>query len=773
MQTAQENNNRDDIKVRVGEIPSSAQRDIGIGIIRIDTKTMQKINIREGDVVEIEGKRKTGAIALRAYPSDAGVDVIRMDGYMRRNAGTGIGEYVTIKKAEIHEAKSITLAPAEKGVFLQMSGDQLQKILMNRIITKGDIIVPSQAKRSKMPDISEFLNIDIEEIFGGFGFGEMRLIITSTTPKDICKITEVTNITVISKAVEVEEDQISTPAPAVTYEDVGGIKDEVKRVREMIELPIKHPELFERLGIEPPKGVLLHGPPGTGKTLLARAVAAETDVKFYSIAGPEIISKFYGESEQKLRKIFEDAEENAPSIIFIDELDAIAPKREEVQGEVERRVVAQLLATMDGLKARGQVVVIGATNRVKALDPALRRPGRFDREIEIGVPDEKGRLEVLHIHSREMPLTDEGDLKVELTKFAKITHGFVGADLQALCREAAMKALRRYLPKMNLEEDTIPEDVLDQLEVNSADFQEALREIQPSAVREVFMEIPNVRWSDVGGLDLEKQQLIEVVDWPLKSPESFTRLGIHPPKGVLIWGPPGCGKTLLAKAVATESEANFISVKGPELLSKWFGESEKAVREIFRKARTAAPAIIFFDEIESIAPIRGRGGGDSGGLAAERVISQLLTEMDGLESMKDVIVLAATNRPDLIDRALLRTGRFDRFVFINSPDTKGREEIIKIYTKNMPLDDDVDLKRLGTETEMYGGGDIEALCREAGMLALREDMEIEKVAWRHFEAALKTVHASVTPEDLEKFKKMDQEFKRAIVVEQSSPSMYG
>jgi len=690
--------------------------------------------VRTGDIIQIKGKRVTSAIAWPAYQGDKGREIIRMDGRIRRNAGVSLSEKVNVTKANEEPARNVTLAPTSVPIRPEPRFEEfVKRKLLNCPVTIQDTVF--------IPILGRAIPVVVQ------------------------------HSTILTIADKPTGDTLGVSQ--VTYEEIGGLSEHIQRIREMIELPMKHPELFKKLGIDPPRGLILHGPPGTGKTLLAKAVASESEANFIHINGPEIMSKFYGESEQKLRKIFEDAEENAPSIIFIDELDAIAPKREEVQGEVERRVVAQLLATMDGLKARGQVVVIGATNRVNALDPALRRPGRFDREIEIGVPDEKGRLEVLHIHSREMPLTDEGELKVELSKFAKITHGFVGADLQALCREAAMKALRRYLPKMNLEEDEIPQDVLDQLEVNSADFQEALREIQPSAVREVFMEIPNVRWSDVGGLDLEKQQLIEVVDWPLKRPESFTRLGIHPPKGVLIWGPPGCGKTLLAKAVATESEANFISVKGPELLSKWFGESEKAVREIFRKARTAAPAIIFFDEIESIAPIRGRGGGDSGGLAAERVISQLLTEMDGLESMKDVIVLAATNRPDLIDRALLRTGRFDRFVFINSPDTKGREEIIKIYTKNMPLDDDVDLKLLGTETEMYGGGDIEALCREAGMLALREDMEIEKVAWRHFEAALKTVHASVTPEDLEKFKKMDQEFKRAIVVEQSSPSMYG
>jgi len=482
------------------------------------------------------------------------------------------------------------------------------------------------------------------------------------------------------------------------------------------------------------------------------------------------MSKFYGESEQKLRKIFEEAEENAPSIIFIDELDAIAPKREDVQGEVERRVVAQLLATMDGLKARGQVIVIGATNRVNALDPALRRPGRFDREIEIGVPDETGRLEVLHIHSRGMPLTAEGDNRVDLQNLAHITHGFVGADLNALCREAAMKALRRYLPQFNLEDEEIPQEVLDELEVNNEDFLGALREIQPSAVREVFIEIPNVRWSDVGGLEEVKEKLIEVVEWPLKRPESFRRIGIEPPKGVLIFGPPGCGKTLLAKAVATESEANFISVKGPELLSKWVGESEKAVREVFRKARTAAPAIIFFDELDSIAPSRGRISGDSN--VTERMVSQLLTEMDGLESMKDLVVIAATNRPDLIDRALLRKGRFDRWVYIPPPTAKGREAIFEIYLDRMPLDKDVKVKKLVEMTENFVGGDVENLCKEAGMHALKEDLDIELVSWRHFEEALKAVQASITPKDIADYERMNEEFQRTAAKPSTAPPGY-
>ena len=937
MQTAQENNNRDDIKVRVGEIPSSAQRDIGIGIIRIDTKTMQKINIREGDVVEIEGKRKTGAIALRAYPSDAGVDVIRMDGYMRRNAGTGIGEYVTIKKAEIHEAKSITLAPAEKGVFLQMSGDQLQKILMNRIITKGDIIVPSQAKRSKMPDISEFLNIDIEEIFGGFGFGEMRLIITSTTPKDICKITEVTNITVISKAVEVEEDQISTPAPAVTYEDVGGIKDEVKRVREMIELPIKHPELFERLGIEPPKGVLLHGPPGTGKTLLARAVAAETDVKFYSIAGPEIISKFYGESEQNLRNIFKEAEENAPSIIFIDEIDSIAPKRGDT-GEVEKRVVAQLLALMDGLKSRGKVVVIAATNIPNAIDPALRRPGRFDREIELGVPNRDGRKEIFEIHTRNMPLyhwntniashvlketiasfiektkkdieedksnqeklkSDRNTTQEELSKlnkeleelekykdsknstthiietilnkiqfkisekrkieekikdtennidklskeieklkenidtfikirkqiekypkilteiskelediehiskirgkddaraafskkaikekdkeFQKIfeelkdigliskemhseivnrsvlkmiseyadkTHGYVGADINALCKESAMAVLRKIIPKINLEKE-IPKDILASLRVTDKDFNEAQLLVEPSAMREVLVDIPMVKWNDVGGLTEAKQYLKEMVEWPLKHPESFRRLGIKPPKGILLHGLPGTGKTLLAKAIANESQANFLTIKGSSIFNKYVGESEKAIREIFKRAKQVAPSIIFIDEIEAIASHRGKEDGSG---VTDRVVNQLLVEMDGLEGLDGVVIISATNRIDLIDTALLRAGRLDRHVYVPVPDKDTRKKVFEIHTKNMPLAKDISIDKLVGMTENFVGADIEAICREAAIAALREsNLKAKEVSRKDFESAIKKHKPAVSKEDIDRYK---------------------
>jgi transitional endoplasmic reticulum ATPase len=717
------------------KVAEAEHRDIGRFIVRIDAVSMEKLGVRTGDIIQIKGKRGTAAIAWPAYQGDKGREIIRMDGRIRRNAGVSLSEKVTVSRANEEPARNVILAPTSVPIRPEPRFEEfVKRKLLNCPVTPQDTVF--------IPILGRAIPFKV----------------TSIKPAGTVVVQHSTILTIAEKPTG---DIVGTAQ--VTYEEIGGLSDEIQRIREMVELPMRHPELFKRLGIDPPRGLILHGPPGTGKTLLAKAVASESEANFIHINGPEIMSKFYGESEQKLRKIFEDAEENAPSIIFIDEIDAIAPKREDVQGEVERRVVAQLLATMDGLKSRGQVVVIAATNRVNAVDPALRRPGRFDREIEIGVPDKTGRLEVLHIHSRGMPLTEEGDLRVDLASLANRTHGFVGADLHALCREAAMKALRRYLPKMNLDDEEIPQDVLDQLEVTNDDFLGALREIQPTAVREVFIEIPNVHWSDIGGLQEVKDTLIEVVEWPLKRPETFTRLGITPPKGVLIYGPPGAGKTLLARAVATESEANFISVKGPELLSKWVGESEKAVREIFRKARTAAPAIIFFDEIDAIAPTRGGIAGDSH--VTERVISQLLTEMDGLESMKDVIVLAATNRPELIDRALLRTGRFDRFVYVPAPDKSSREKIFEIYTKNMPLDEDVAIEKLVEMTEYFVGGDVEALCREAGMQALRENMDAEIVSMKHFKDALKTLHASVTPQILENYEKMDKELRRIAVTE--------
>jgi transitional endoplasmic reticulum ATPase len=728
----------DEVVLKVAE---AEHRDIGRFIVRIDAVSMEKLGVRTGDIIQIKGKRITAAIAWPAYQGDKGREIIRMDGRIRRNAGISLSEKVAVARANEEPARNVTLAPTSVPIRSEPRFEEFvkRKLLNCPVTTQDTVFIPILGRA-------------------------IPFKVTSVKPAGTVVVQHSTVLTIAEKPTGE-----SVGASQVTYEEIGGLTEPIQRIREMVELPMRHPEIFKRLGIDPPRGLILHGPPGTGKTLLAKAVASESEANFIHINGPEIMSKFYGESEQKLRKIFEDAEENAPSIIFIDELDAIAPKREDVQGEVERRVVAQLLATMDGLKARGQVVVIGATNRVNALDPALRRPGRFDREIEIGVPDEVGRLEILHIHSREMPLTVSGEGLVELGNLAKVTHGFVGADLQALCREAAMKALRRYLPQLNLEEEEIPPDVLDELEVNAFDFTGALREVQPSAVREVFVEIPNVKWADIGGLENEKQDLIEVVEWPLKRPEAFTRIGIAPPRGVLIFGPPGCGKTMLAKAVATESEANFISVKGPELLSKWVGESEKAIREVFRKARTAAPTIIFFDEIDAIAPTRGRNSGD--GHVTERVISQLLTEMDGLVSMKDIIVLAATNRPELIDPALKRAGRFDRFVYVRAPDATSRRQIFEIYMRDMPLDNDIDIDRLVADTENFTGGDIEALCREAGMRALREDLEIEKVSWRHFEIALKNMTPSISKEIADRYDRMQQEMRKTAVVS-TSPTAY-
>src|SRR3989475_4615767 len=564
----------------------------------------------------------------------------------------------------------------------------------------------------------------------------VNLVVTNTTPPaEAVIVTEGTEVLV--------GEQVKEPIraiPKISYEDIGGLRPVIQKVREMIELPLRHPELFERLGVEAPKGVLLHGPPGTGKTLLARAVASETNANFLSIGGPEIMSKYYGESEERLRDVFKEAQENAPSIIFIDEIDSIAPKREEVTGEVEKRVTSQLLSLMDGLQSRGKVVVIGATNRPNAIDPALRRPGRFDREIEIGVPDKMGRHEVLQIHTRSMPLTSD----VNLHHLSDICHGYTGADISALCREAAMKALRRSLPEINLAEERIPNVMLEKMEVNLGDFMDAYREITPTAMREVYIEVPSVNWADVGGLTSVKQELQEAVEWPIKKPDVFIRVGIRPPKGILLFGPPGCGKTMLARAVATESEANFISIKGPEVFSKWVGESEKAIREVFRRGRTAAPSIVFFDELDSVASRRGTGLGD--GDASERVISQLLTEMDGIESLVNVVVIGASNRPDMIDPAILRPGRFDRLIYVPAPDGATRLQILKIHARNMPLDQDVDLDQIASQAAGYSGADLEAVCREAGLISLRRDVETKSVTLEDFRDAFYRVKPSVTPD---------------------------
>ena len=702
------------VQLKVAE--AKQQRDVGRSIARVDAETMKALGVTVGDVIEIIGKKSTAAKAWPAYPEDQGRSLIRIDGFIRKNGGVSINEFVSVRKAEAEFATSIKLAPVD--IRISVDSDFVRFVkdrLIDRPCTRGDTLLIMMLGHS------------------------VPFMVVNTRPNGIVKISPTTDITILSEPVP----ELEMPS-RTTYEDIGGLDEDIKRIREMVELPLRHPEIFQRLGIDPPKGVLLHGPPGCGKTLLARAVANESEANFYAINGPEIMSKFYGESEARMRKMFEDAEKNAPSILFIDEIDAIAPKRSEVTGEVERRVVAQLLASMDGLKGRGNVIVIGATNRPEGLDPALRRPGRFDREIEIGIPDSGGRFEILQIHTRGMPLAKDVNLK----HIAEITHGYTGADLAALCREAAMKALRRYLPQIDLEEKRIPHEVLDQMEVTNDDILAAFREVTPTAMREVFIETPNVHWEDVGGLEDVKQNLREAVEWPLKKPEMFTRLGITPPKGILLHGPPGCGKTLLARAVATESEANFISIRGPEIFSKWVGESEKAIREIFRKARMAAPAIIFFDEFDSLVPIRGAGISDS--RVTERVISQLLTEIDGLLTLQNVMVLAATNRPDIIDQAVLRPGRFDRLVYVPPPDEEARLEILKIKTRDMPLDSSVDLGSLARRLSGYSGADIDSICREAAINALRRDTDAEAVNLAEFEKAISEISPSVTP-DMEKW----------------------
>jgi transitional endoplasmic reticulum ATPase len=759
------------------KISEAFQQDVGYGRARIDHQTRIDLDLSIGDVIEIEGTKTTAAVVWRAHPTDEGKGLIRIDNLTRKNAGSGLGDRVTVRRAEIREAKEAILAPLiSKGQQIQFGegiGTLIKKGLLKRPITKGDSVI--------IPGIA---------LFGS----SLPFVIINTSPGGIVCIGEDTFITVKEEAAKESEME----GPRVSYEDIGGLHNEILKVREMIELPLKHPELFDRLGIDPPKGVLLHGPPGTGKTLIAKAVANESGASFYTINGPEIMSKFYGQSEENLRKIFEEAEKNAPSIIFIDEIDAIAPKRSEVHGEVERRVVSQMLTLMDGLKGRGKLIVIGATNIPDTLDPALRRPGRFDREIRIDAPDRNGRKEILQIHTRGMPMKED----CNLDDLADITYGYVGADLMALARESAMNALRRYLPEIDLE-NPIPTEILEKMEVTMDDFKNAHRGIEPSAMREFLIEIPKVSWNDIGGLEDIKQQLIEAVEWPLTKPEVFKRMGITPPRGILLYGPPGTGKTLLAKAVANESKANFISIKGPEVMSKWVGESEKAVRELFKKARQVAPTIVFLDELDSIAPMRGT---DTGTHVHDSVVNQLLTSIDGLESMEGVVVIGATNRPDIIDVGLLRPGRFDRLVLIHAPDEKARLEIFRIHTKNMPIDItkeelkeiDQDLKHLkiealsekekiisiGTEgeelsqedtdkldkkesknivdtkkfsgkdkllywlavkTDSYSGADIESLCREAAMLAIRVDEKAKIVSKKYFDRAMENVRASITP----------------------------
>jgi AAA family ATPase, CDC48 subfamily len=717
------------------EVAKAYPNDSGRGIARLDPDTLLHLKLSPGDIIEIEGAETTAAKVWRADRQDWNTDTVRIDGFTRQNADVGIGERVSIRKAEAEKAEKLVLAPPEEA-SVQFGSDaagMVKRQILKRPVVERDIVpVMSSTNHPFMRSPGQAI----------------PLIAVETEPEGVCLITEDTDV-------ELREEPISgfeKTGGGITYEDIGGLENEIQRVREMVELPMKHPQIFKKLGIEPPQGVLLHGPPGTGKTLLAKAVANETSASFFSIAGPEIISKYYGESEQQLREIFEDAKEESPSIIFIDELDSIAPKREDVTGEVERRVVAQLLTMMDGLEARGQVIVIAATNRVDSVDPALRRPGRFDREIEIAVPDEVGRKEIMQIHTRGMPLSDD----VSLDYLAGETHGFVGADIESLTKEAAMKALRRYLPEIDLDEEDIPPSLIDRMIVKRDDFQGALNEVEPSAMREVLVELPKITWDDVGGLDSPKQEVKEAVEWPLTTPEKFDRMGVEAPKGVLLYGPPGTGKTLMAKAVASETNANFISVRGPQLLSKWVGESEKAIRQTFRKARQVSPTIIFFDELDSLAPARGQEMGNN---VSERVVNQLLTELDGLEEMGNVMVIGATNRPDMIDPALLRSGRFDRLVMVGQPDEEGREQILRIHTDDTPLAPDVSLREIAEITDGYVGSDLESIAREGAIEALRDDDEATEVEMQHFRQAMESVRPTVTEEILAYYEDIEDQFR--------------
>jgi len=740
-----------EIRLKVVE---ALEDDLYRGIARIDPQLMRELGLIRGDIVSIKGGRETLVIVDRAYPADVGESIIRIDGLIRKNARVGVGELASIKKISVKPASKISIAPVQQGTEIRFGDPEMIKnVLLGRPVIKGDIIsLKGIQKRNDLigDGFPDFFS-DLHDMFGGMGgmgfqgFRQIRFVVASVSPNQPCFINEHTEVVLHPKTVDVSEEA----APDVAYEDIGGLREEIKKVREMVELPLKHPEIFEKLGIDAPKGVLLYGPPGTGKTLLAKAVANESDANFIVLNGPEVMSKFYGESEKKIRDIFEDAEKNAPTIIFFDEIDAIAPKREEVQGEVERRVVSQLLSMMDGLKSRGKVIVIGATNRINSVDPALRRPGRFDREIEISVPSKAGRLDILKIHTRNMPL----DKNVNLGVLAGKTHGFVGADLNALTKEAAMNVLRKMLPELNLEEDTpIPPEVLDKIIIKMDDFEESLKVVRPSAMREVFVESPNITWDDIGGMEKTKEELKESVEWPISNPEGFKRLGIRAPRGILLYGPPGTGKTLLAKAVAKESEANFIHIKGPSLLSMWVGKSEEGVRKVFERARQVAPCVIFFDEIDSLASKRGI---DPGTKVTERVLNQLLAEMDGLEGLKDVTVIGATNRPDMIDSALLRPGRFDRVILADVPDELSRKKIFEVHTKNVPLAKEVSVVEMARLTDGFVGADIESLVREAALNALRNDSNSKVVTRADFDEAFRRVKPSVSVETAQRYRKIE------------------
>ncbi|WP_372891383.1 CDC48 family AAA ATPase [Rhodosalinus sp.] len=736
------------------QVASARPEDSGRGIVRLDRPTMERIGVREGDVVEISGKRCTAAIAMPPAPEDEGLTLARLDGLLRGNAGVAAGEQVEVARAELRPAKRVVLAPAQKEMRLHGSGEALRRSFLRRPFAAGDVVSTSvhapraQADRRIPEELRRMLDLP------AYGLQEIRLVVVSTEPRALVQMTEETEVILRPTYEEPAESR----RPDITYDDIGGLGDTVDRIREMVELPLRHPELFQRLGIDPPKGVLLHGPPGTGKTLLARVVANEAEAEFFLVNGPEILGKMQGESEERLRQVFQQAGEQAPAIIFIDEIDSITPKRDQTGGEAERRLVAQLLTLMDGLQPRQNVMVIGATNRIDSLDEALRRPGRFDRELTIGVPDQAGRREVLGIHTRGMPLDED----VDLDGLARVTYGFVGADIAALAREAAMDAVRRLLPEIDLKEE-VPARILEDLAVTRADFENALRRVQPSAMREIMIQVPNVSWDDIGGLSEVRETMKESIELPLKDPDAFRRLGIRPAKGFLLYGPPGTGKTLLAKAVAREAEANFIATKSSDLLSKWYGESEQQVARLFRRARQVAPTVIFIDEIDSLAPVRGGGLGEPA--VTERVVNTILSEMDGLEELQGVVVIGATNRPNLVDPALLRPGRFDELIYVPVPDLGARRRILEIRAKDMPLGEDVDLDDVAKRTERYTGADLEDVVRRAGLVALRKgDARVDRAA---FDAALQESRASVTPEMEKEYESLRASLGREDPFEQS------
>jgi transitional endoplasmic reticulum ATPase len=756
----QERNIKETTKLRIERLEKSRS---GRSLCYIDQDAMFDIGLSTGDIIEIRGKKKTTGIAVSSS-ADKGMGIIRLDGLQRLNAGATIGEFVSIKIAEVYPATEIELTPTRPNIDLKRQADAIKSKLIDKPLVIGDIVdvygsfVQKEDTDNPMSDLMKMFQLGAKK---RATLGTLRLIVENLKPSDrIVKITRDTIIRV-NKRVAV----LNVSGGVVTYDDVGGLTDEIQRIREMVELPLKHPELFHRLNIDPPKGVLFYGPSGTGKTLMAKAVSQESNANFITINGPEIMSKFYGASEGRLREIFREAEENAPSIIFIDEIDSIAPKRMDTSGEVERRVVSQLLSLMDGLRGRGEIICIGATNRINSLDEALRRPGRFDREIEFGVPNVKGRKEIFQIHTRGMPLEEN----VDLDEYSEITHGFVGADIMAICREAAMFSLRRILPKINLDEP-IPGEIIQELKIEDGDFIKASNMVEPSAMREVMVEIPDCSWKDIGGLDDIKQELKEAVEWPLKYPKLFEKAGIRPLNGILLFGPPGCGKTLLAKAIANESKSNFIAIKGPEIFSKWVGESERAVREIFRKARQAAPSIIYFDEIDAISA--GRGSYESTHTFAS-IVNQILVEMDGIENRKGIVTIASTNRPDIVDPAFLRPGRFDRLIFVKEPDFEARLKILKVHTMNMPLDENVSLKEIAQNTVGYSGADLENVCREAGMEAIREKMAtLEKIENKHFEFALSKIKSTLPKEITERYENLAKQITESRNITESKADFY-